>query len=275
MNKNRDTSGEVFVVRYFYVFYVTNVYKYKLLRLRLHWLYSCLFLILFRYYDTFSFSTFFSDIVKLVLSDIKSFRWSHARCLKKIKAVIAALPPMAKIFSNGWFREEPWPTALFEDLEDGDEMKQMLQIKTRVDGRIEELISASTHDYVGVSIEVQCDLGAESLRSFPSTRQWFELKSGQVSSPSRKSRSTPKSTINVVSFKGDVEVEKVESTTVRDARLSDTSRTSRPDRHKSHQALQQQRQRQLHQQQRRRQPQQTAATKTAAAAAAASKGAAG
>ena len=123
MNKNRDTSGDVFVVRYFYDFYVTNVYKYKLLRLRVYWLYSCLFLILFRYYNAFSFSIFFSDILKLIVSNIESFRWSHARCLKRIKAAIAALPPMAKIFSNGRFREEPWPTALFEDLEDGNEMK--------------------------------------------------------------------------------------------------------------------------------------------------------
>ena len=156
MNKNRDTSGEVFVVRYFYVFYVTNVYKYKLLRLRLHWLYSCLYLILFRYYDAFSFSTFFSDIIKSVLSSIESFRWSHARCLEKLKAAIAASPTtMAKIYSNGRFREEPWPMSLFEDLEDGDELKQLLQIKTRVEGRIEEVIIASTHDYVGVSVEVQ------------------------------------------------------------------------------------------------------------------------
>ena len=42
---------------------------------------------------------------------------------------------------------------LFEDLEDGDELKQLLTIKTRVDKRIEHLIQASTHDYVGVSME--------------------------------------------------------------------------------------------------------------------------
>ena len=100
--------------------------------------------------------------------------------------------------------------SLFDDLEDGDELKQLLQIKTRVEGRIEEVIIASTHDYVGVSIEVQCDIGSESLRSLHSSLHWPELKTGQVSSPSRKKRSTPKSAINVISYKGDVEVDKVE-----------------------------------------------------------------
>ena len=160
-----------------------------------------------RYTNVCFFSCAFVFLKKSIISNKKSFRWCNARRLKKFKATIAAPPTMAKVFGNGKFREKPWPISLFEDLEDGDEMKKLLQIKTRVDGRIEELIRASTHDYVGVSIEVQCNIGTESLRSIHLSLQWPEFKLGQVSSHSRKSRQTPKSTISVISFKGDKEVD--------------------------------------------------------------------
>ena len=121
---------------------------------------------------------------------------------------------MVKIFDNGKFRLKPWPMALFEDLEDEDELKRLLTIKMRVDRRIKHLIQAST-------LEIQCDLGTESLHSIPKSLQWPEFNSGQVSLPTRKTRSAPRSAINVLSFKGDKQVEKVETTRVRDTRLKD------------------------------------------------------
>ena len=149
MIKKRFTSGEVFCFWYNFNVYITNDNKYKLLRLRLYWLHSCLYKLIFRYINVSFPSIVFISIRKSINSNKISFRWCNARRLKKFKAAIAAPPTtMAKVFGNGKFREKPWLIALFDDLEDGDKLRQLLQIKTTSKVSIQKLAPRnSQHAY--------------------------------------------------------------------------------------------------------------------------------
>ena len=104
----------------------------------------------------------------------------------------------AKLFPGHRFRSHPWPSAKVEELSDQDEVGQLLAQKTRVDNPIQELMIVNPRDFIAISIEVQCDLGTESLRSLPKRAQWPEWNTGKVSDPLRKTAPPPSQKIHCV-----------------------------------------------------------------------------
>ena len=108
------------------------------------------------------------SLAKSVLKAEKSFRISYARSFAKLKAAIAAYPPIES------------RVRVFDDRKLGPRLRPMVKAKDLDDGDVQ----ASTHDYVGASVEVQCDLGTESLRAIHKSQQWPELNSHTTSTNS-------------------------------------------------------------------------------------------
>ena len=236
---NRDIVGVVLLCWYSVCFDIgASIIKYNTPKLRLHCLYSCLYMLPFCLKLCSLHSHFFSDSLKFGLTQERSFRRRIELRPVNSKAEKSASPSTyattftitmaeegAKLFPGHRFRSHPWPSAKVEDLADQDPIGIMMAQKTRVDNPVQDLMIVSRSDYIAVSIEVQCDIGTESLRSLPSKAQWPEWNTGKVSDPLRKAAPPPSQEINVISFKGDKEVEQLEGE--RDADFSAGELTGR------------------------------------------------
>ena len=185
---NRDIVGVVLLCWYSVYFDIgASIIKYNTPKLRLYCLYSCLHILPFRLKLCSLHSRFFSDSLKFSLTQERSFRRRIELRLVNSLAEKSASPSTnattititmaeeeAKLFPGHRFRSHPWPSAKVEDLADRDEVGILLAQKTRVDNPVQDLVIVSRSDYIAVSIEVQCDIGMESLRSLPKKAQWPE-----------------------------------------------------------------------------------------------------
>ena len=182
---NRDIVGVVLLCWYSVCFDIgASITKYNTPKLRLHWLYSCLYDLPFCLKYCFLLSRFFSVFEKSGITQFESFRRCIEPRLVNSSAGKSASPTLsstikmaeegAKLIPDHHFRSHPWPSAKVEELSDQDEVGQLLAQKTRVDNPIQELMIVNPRDFIVISIDVQCDLGTESLRSLPKRAQWPE-----------------------------------------------------------------------------------------------------